>query len=68
MLKLYLKLCIKQQGTGLEILTPKQMIQRLTIVFAQIKAGNNSENLLNEIRKLFILCMNQKTLKKYTIT
>ena len=37
-------------GTGLKILTPKQMLQRLPITLAQVKAGNNSENLLNEIR------------------
>ena len=34
---------------GIKILTPKQMLQRLPIVFAQVKAGNASENLLNEI-------------------
>ena len=38
------------KGTGLEILTPKQMLQRLPIALAQVKAGNNSENLLNETR------------------
>ena len=38
--------------TGLKILTPKQMLQRLPIAFAQVKAGNNSESLLNEIRKI----------------
>ena len=37
----------KQEGTGLKILTPKQMLQRLPIALAQIKAGNNSESLLN---------------------
>ena len=36
-------------GKGLNILTPKQMLQRLPIALAQVKAGNNSENLLNEI-------------------
>ena len=35
------------KGTGLKILTPKQMLQRLPIALAQVKAGNNSENLLN---------------------
>ena len=40
-----------QEGTGLKILTPKQMIQRLPIALAQVKAGNNSESLLDEIRK-----------------
>ena len=39
----------KQEGTGLKILTPKQMLQRLPIALAQIKAGNNSQSLLNEI-------------------
>ena len=37
-------------GTGLKILTPKEMLQRLPIALAQVKAGNNSESLLNEIR------------------
>ena len=36
-------------GKGIKILTPKQMLQRLPIVFAQVKAGNASETLLNEI-------------------
>ena len=35
---------------GLKILTSKQMLQRLAIALAQVKACNNSENLLNEIR------------------
>ena len=33
------------KGTGLKILTPKQMLQRLPIALVQVKAGNNSENL-----------------------
>ena len=37
---------------GLKILTPKQMFQRLPIALAQVKAGNNSENLLNETRQI----------------
>ena len=41
----------QQEGTGLTILTPKQMLQRLPIALAQIKAGNNS-SLLNEIRQI----------------
>ena len=40
------------KGKGLKILTPKQMLQRLPIAFAQVKAGNNSESLLNEIRQI----------------
>ena len=41
----------KQEGTGLKILTPKQMLQILPIALAQIQAGNNSQSLLNEIRQ-----------------
>ena len=40
------------KGRGLQILTPKQMLQRLPIALAQVKAGNNSESLLNEIRQI----------------
>ena len=42
----------KQQGKRLKILTPKQMLERLSIALAQIKAGNNSGSLLNEIRQI----------------
>ena len=41
-----------KQGTGLKILIPKQILQRLPIALAQVKAGNNSENLLNEISQI----------------
>ena len=41
-----------KQGKGLKILTSEQMIQRLPIALAQVKAGNNSKSLLNEILKL----------------
>ena len=37
---------------GLKILTPKQILQRLPIALAQVKAGNKSESLLNEIRQI----------------
>ena len=40
------------KGKRLKILTPKQMLQRLPIALAQVKAGNNSENSLNEIRQI----------------
>ena len=40
------------QGKNLKICTPKQMLQRIPIAFAQVKTGNTSENLLNEIRKI----------------
>ena len=42
----------KQLGQGLKILTPNQMLSRLPITLAQLKAGNNSEKLKNEIRQL----------------
>ena len=41
-----------RQGKGLKVLTPKQILQRLPIALAQIKAGNNSECSLNEIRHI----------------
>ena len=40
------KLEREQEGTGLKILTPNQMLKRLPIALAQVKAGNNSERLL----------------------
>ena len=43
--------CKTKYGEGLKILTPKQMLQRLPIALAQVKAGNASESLLNEIRQ-----------------
>ena len=56
-------------GDGLKILTPKQILQRLPIALGQVKAVNNSENLLNEISQIGIHCINQKKLlKTYTIT
>ena len=57
------------QGTWLNILTPKQMHQILPIALAQVKSGNNSESLLNEIRQIvYSLYQSKKLLKKYTIT
>ena len=41
-----------QEGKGLKILTPNQMLSRLPIALAQLKAGNNSERLKNEIIQL----------------
>ena len=41
------------KGERLKILTPKEMLQRLPISLAQVKAGSNSESLLNEIRQIF---------------
>ena len=53
------------KGTGLKILTPKQMLQTLTIALAQVKAGNNSESLLNEIGQIvYSLCQSKQIIKK----
>ena len=53
-----------KQGTGLKILTPKQMLLRLPIALAQIKAGNNSEGLLNEIRQIVYSLYQSKEMAK----
>ena len=42
----------EHEGKGLKILTPKQMLSRLSISLAQLKAGNNLQKLKNEIRQL----------------
>ena len=54
----------EQGGTGLKILTSKQMLQRLPIVLTQIKAGNNWENLLNEIRQIVYSLYQSKEITK----
>ena len=48
----------------LKILTPKQMLQRLPIALAQIKACNNSESLLNEIRQIVYSLYQSKQITK----
>ena len=53
-----------QSGKGLKILTPNQMLSRLPITLAQLKAGNNSEKLKNEIRQLLYSLYRSKTLTK----
>ena len=53
-----------KQGTGLKMFTPKQVLQRLPIVLSQIKAGNNSENLLNEIRQIVYSLYQSKEITK----
>ena len=55
----------EQEGTTrLKILTPRQMLQRLPIALAQVKAGNNSENLLNEIRRIVYSLYRSKEITK----
>ena len=54
-----------QPGQGLKILTPDQMLSRLPITLAQLKAGNSSENLINELRQLlYSLHRSNKLTKK----
>ena len=58
------RLAKEQEGTGLKILTPNQMLKRLPIALAQVKAGNNSENLLNEIRPIVYSLYRSKEITK----
>ena len=51
-----------QSGGGLKILTPDQILSRLPITLAQLKAGNNSEKLKNEIRQLLCSLHTSKNL------
>ena len=53
-----------QGGYGSKILIPEQMLSRLPISLAQLKAGNNSEKLKNEIRQLLYSLYRSKTLSK----
>ena len=52
------------KGTGLKKLTPKQMLQRLPIAPAQVKAGNISESLLNHIRQIVYSLYQSKKITK----
>ena len=55
---------LDQSGPELKILTPNQMFNRLPISLAQLKAGNNSEKLKNEIRQLLYSLYRSKKLTK----
>ena len=52
----------ESRGQGLKILTPTQMLSRLPITLAQLKSGNNSENLKMKLGNYYILCTDQKNL------
>ena len=55
----------KNEDKTLKIITPKQLLQRLPIALAQVKAGNNCENLLNEIRQIvYFLYPSKEIIKK----
>ena len=53
-----------QQGQGMKILTPSQMLSRLPISLAQLEAGNNSEKIKNEIRQLLYSLYHSKNITK----
>ena len=61
---LYFNHLEQQKGEGLKILTPNQILSRLPITLAQLKAGNNSEKLKNEIRQLLYSLYRSKKLTK----
>ena len=54
----------KQERKGIKILTPSQMLSRLPISLAQLEAGNNSEELKNEIRQLLYSLYRSKNITK----
>ena len=47
-----------KEAKGLEILTPNKLLARLSVLLAQVKAGNNSNQLRNEIRQVLYYCIN----------
>ena len=53
-----------QQRQRQKILTPDQMLSRSAITSAQLKAGNNSQKLINEIRQLLYSLYRSKKLTK----
>ena len=53
-----------QQGEGIKILTPNQMLNRLPIALAQLQAGNSSNKLKNEIRQLLYSIYRPKNMTK----
>ena len=53
-----------QDGQGIKILTPNQMLSRLPIALAQLKAENNSNKLKNEIRQLFYSLYHSKNMSE----
>ena len=54
----------RRKGQGLKTMTPKQMITRLPILLAQLKAGNNSQKLKNGIRQIVYSLYRSKNLSK----
>ena len=54
----------EEKGVGLKILTPDQILSRLPVSLAQLKAGNNSKKLKIEIRQLLYSLYRSKSLTK----
>ena len=55
---------VQLESFKLKILTPDQIPSRLPITLAQLKAGNNSEELKNEIRQLLYSLYRSKKLSE----
>ena len=55
---------LNKKGKGLKILTNKQMLNCLSILLAQIQAGNNSKSLKNELRQIIYSLYRSKVLTK----
>ena len=64
MLQKFSALIYHKKGKEIEILTPKQIFQRLPIALAQVKAGNALENFLNEIKQIIYLLYQVKEATK----
>ena len=66
--RIFRRLEKSQKGEGvnerLKILTPNQILKRLPIALAQVKSGNNSESLLNEIRQIAYSLYRSKEITK----
>ena len=56
---------LDQEGVGLKIIWPSQMLTRLPISLAQLRAENNTEKLKNEIRQILCSLYRSEKLTKY---
>ena len=63
-IKTFLEKKISGKGAALKVITPAQMLQRLPLAMAQIKAGNNSQTLKNEIRQMLYSLHQAKKISK----
>ena len=56
----------KKEGKGIQVFQPKQLITRLPVLMAQLKAGNNSRSLINEIKQISYSLLRSKHINKTT--